>query len=91
MACCSSSERCGRRVGVVAGGEALSLVRATPAAFPAFGVVTVLRLGWGEDARVGKGPHPMRPHRPGPSLDPYKRKSVKYFFVSCMKASFVIT
>ena len=49
-------------MGVVAGGEALSLARATPAAFPAFGVVTVLRLGWGEDARVGKGPHPMRPH-----------------------------
>ena len=75
---CSSSERCGRRVGVVAGGEALSLARATPAAFPAFGVVTVLRLGWsggcaagwGEDARVGKGPHPMRPHLLALSLDP---------------------
>ena len=68
-----------------AGGEALSLASSTPAAFPAFGVVTVLRLGWsggcaagwGEDARVGKGPHPMRPHRPGPSLDSYKHKSHK--------------
>ena len=40
-----SSERCGRRVGVVAGGEALSLASATPAAFPAFGVVPC--CAWG--------------------------------------------